>query len=308
MSCEAVQQDFALYCYGELAPQDEERVEHHVGGCPACQAELKTFRSMLAALDSRNMPAPPELLSGCRGELTDALQRERAAPPPRPSAWRLFGDAFRALALPAGRWRQPLGAMALVALGFFSARVLHTNPGGAPAPATTDAMISSIRSVQQDEAGRVLVAYDEVRRRNVMGDLNDRNIQQLLIAAMRQDANPGVRVQTISVLEDGAVPSEIREVLLYALQNDPNPGVRLKAVESLRGLASESPVRQALARVLIQDDNPGVRIQAIDLLVQHKDGSMVGMLQELVGREDNQYIRMRMARALEDMNASVGTF
>jgi hypothetical protein len=67
-------------------------------------------------------------------------------------------------------------------------------------------------------------------------------------------------------------------------------------------------VRQGLARALIQDDNPGVRIQAIDLLVQHKDGSMVGVLQELVGREDNEYIRMRMANALEDMNASVGTF
>jgi HEAT repeat protein len=128
------------------------------------------------------------------------------------------------------------------------------------------------------------------------------------MAAMRQEANPGVRVETLSVLRDGAVPSQIRDVLLYTLQNDPNPGVRLKAVESLRGFASEPPVRQGLARVLIQDDNPGVRIQAIDLLVQHKDGSMVGVLQELVGREDNQYIRMRMAKALEDMNASVGTF
>jgi hypothetical protein len=198
--------------------------------------------------------------------------------------------------------------MALIALGFFSARFLQTTPGGAPPVSPPDTMISSVRSVQQEPTGRVRVAFDELRRRTVTGDLQDQHIQRLLMAAMRQEANPGVRVETLSVLRDGAVPSQIRDVLLYTLQNDPNPGVRLKAVESLRGFASEPPVRQGLARVLIQDDNPGVRIQAIDLLVQHKDGSMVGVLQELVGREDNQYIRMRMAKALEDMNASVGTF
>jgi HEAT repeat protein len=169
-------------------------------------------------------------------------------------------------------------------------------------------MISNVRSVQQDPSGRVLVAFDETRRRTLTGALEDERIQRLLRAAMRQDASPGVRVETMAVLKNSAVPSEIRDVLLYTLQNDPNAGVRLKAVESLQGYASEPDVREALARVLVKDDNPGVRIQAIDLLVQHKDGSMVGVLQELVGREDNQYIRMRMARALEDMNASVGTF
>jgi hypothetical protein len=237
-----------------------------------------------------------------------AVYREQHAPAAKPSAWRLFREAFAALAFPAGRWRQPAGAMALVALGFFSARFLQTTPGNTVPVSSPDAMISNVRSVQQDASGGVRVAFDEVRRRTVTGDLEDQHIQRLLMAAMRQDANPGVRVETLSVLKDGAVPSEIRDLLLYTLQNDPNPGVRLRAVESLGGFASEPSVRQGLARVLIQDDNPGVRIQAIDLLVQHKDGSMVGVLQELVGREDNEYIRMRMARALEDMNASVGTF
>jgi hypothetical protein len=308
MSCEAVQHDLALYCYGELTPQDEERIEHHVNACPACRTELESLKSLFAALDRREIPVAADLLSECRQDLVRGVYREQQAPPVKPSPWRLFREAFAALAFPAGRWRQPVGAMALVALGFFSARLLQTTPGGAIPVSSPDTMISNVRSVQQDPTGRVRVAFDELRRRTVTGNLEDQNIQRLLMAAMRQEANPGVRVETLSVLKGGVVPSEIRDVLVHTLQNDPNPGVRLKAVESLRSFAAEPSVRQGLARALIQDDNPGVRIQAIDLLVQHKDGSMVGVLQELVGREDNEYIRMRMANALEDMNASVGTF
>jgi HEAT repeat protein len=168
--------------------------------------------------------------------------------------------------------------------------------------------MSNVRSVQQDPSGVVRIAFDETRRRVVSGPLEDSRVQQLLMAAMRQDTNPGVRVETMSVLKDNPTPSGLREVLVYALKNDPNPGVRLKAIESLRSFATEEAVRRALAQALIGDDNPGVRIQAIDLLVQQKDDSMVGVLQDLVNRENNQYIRMRMVKALEEMNASVGTF
>jgi hypothetical protein len=307
MSCEAVQQDLTLYCYGELSAQNEERIEDHVAACGACRAELDRCRKMLAALDDAKATLPPELLAGCRQELTRALYREPNAPA-KPNAWRLFREAFAALSFPFARWQQPAGALALVALGFFSARFVQTTPR-APLPGTApEAMLANVRSVQQDNAGRVRVAFDEIRRRTVSGGLEDEEIQKLLAAALRQEANPGVRVETMSVLKNAAVPSGIRDVLLYTLRNDPNAGVRLKAVESLGAFSAEPEVRRTLAQVLIKDDNPGVRIQAIDLLVQHKDGSMVGVLQELVDRENNQYIRMRMQKALEEMNASVGTF
>jgi hypothetical protein len=49
-------------------------------------------------------------------------------------------------------------------------------------------------------------------------------------------------------------------------------------------------------------------MQAVDVLVAHRDGSMVGVLQDVVQREDNDYIRRKLEQALKDMNASVGTF
>jgi HEAT repeat protein len=84
--------------------------------------------------------------------------------------------------------------------------------------------------------------------------------------------------------------------------------VRFKALDGLKAMASQPEVRKTLSYVLQNDQNPGVRIQAIDLLTQKQDAGLVGMLQQLVSKESNGYVRQRCERALEEMNASVGTF
>ena len=44
-------------------------------------------------------------------------------------------------------------------------------------------------------------------------------------------------------------------------------------------------MRKTLAQVLLTDDNPAVRMHAVDLLVAHRDDSMVGVLQNAVQRQ-----------------------
>ena len=61
-------------------------------------------------------------------------------------------------------------------------------------------------------------------------------------------------------------------------------------------------------RILIADDNAAVRMQVVDLLVAHRDDYMVGLLQGLVQKESNDSVRLKLEKALKDMNASVGTF
>jgi hypothetical protein len=46
----------------------------------------------------------------------------------------------------------------------------------------------------------------------------------------------------------------------------------------------------------------------VDLLVAHRDDSTVGMLQSVMQREDNGYVRLKCEKALKEMNASLGTF
>ena len=97
-------------------------------------------------------------------------------------------------------------------------------------------------------------------------------------------------------------------MFLNALAHDPNAGVRQKALDGLKPFAGDPTVRRVFQQALIGDDNPAVRMQLVDLLVAHPDDSMVGLMQEMIQRENNDYVRLKVEKALKDMNASIGTF
>ena len=313
MTCDSILKLIPLYYYGELTPEEEERVEEHTHGCPACTRELVQQQALAAALDRRQMAAAPMLLEDCRSDLMAAIQG--GAPRVEPSVkgpWRLFLDAMAVSLSGLGRLRQPIGAVALVAIGFFAAR-LNT----APPPSTSglltsvtspsDDVYSTVRSVQPDNAGGVAIALDETRRRVVKGSMNDGAIQRLLLAAAHED-NPAVRVESVDLLRSQSGSTEVRDALLNVVSQDANPGVRLKALEGLKPLAADSEVRKTLGRVLLSDDNVAVRMLVIDLLVAHRDDNMVGMMQGLVQKENNNSVRLKLEKALRDMNASPGRF
>jgi hypothetical protein len=312
MTCDAVTKAIPLYYYGELAPDVEEGVEDHLVSCAGCRVEMERQRSLAAALDQARVSPPPELLAECRHELVRAVYRQDA-PASRHDAsdpWGLFRAGFRSLWGPGIRFGQPVGAVALLALGFFAARFIANSPSGASLAGMTgtDAVMSSIRSVQPQADGIVRISLDETRRRVISGRVDDQKIRVLLMAAAREQDNPGVRVESVGLLKNQCSFSDIRAALLEAVLHDPNPGVRLKALEGLKSFGANADVRHALAQVLLKDQNPGVRIQVIDLLIANQDPATVGVLQTLIGKEDNSYVRLRCRNALREMNASVGTF
>ena len=115
-------------------------------------------------------------------------------------------------------------------------------------------------------------------------------------------------MESVQVLNNMASSADVRAALLDAVQRDPDPSVRLKALDGLKQFAQDAQVRRALTAVLLKDSNPGVRIEVIDLLTAHHDNSVVGVMQNLVNKESDGYVRGRLERALISMNASPGTF
>ena len=295
MTCDAVEKAIPVYIYGELAPEIEDNVEEHCAACPQCGAELKRYQKLGTLLDNNGPDVPQYLLAKCRQDLTSQI----ASTPLAPRSW---WPGWHALMHSSIRMRVPVGAIALVAIGYFGARLTPLFTG------TPDSILSSVRSIQPDQSGRVQIAVDETRRRIISGRLSDPGIQRVLLTAVRDEANPGMRVESMDVLQGQASSTEVRKALLEALTRDPNPGVRLKALDGLKKFAADPEVRKTLSQVLLQDSNPGIRIQVIDLLVAQHDGTMVGVLQNLVRKEDNSYVRSRCENALQDLNASVGTF
>jgi HEAT repeat protein len=163
---------------------------------------------------------------------------------------------------------------------------------------------SRVRSVEPVSPGRVQIVLDETRQRVLSGSVDDVAIQRLLLTAAKDPSDAGLRVESVDLLKNNSQSADVRQALVSALEHDPNAGVRLKALDGLRQFADDPETRKALTQVLLKDDNPGVRTQVIDLLVQRHTDAMVGVLQQLLEKEDNGYIRMRCQKVLQEMNAS----
>jgi hypothetical protein len=298
MKCEEVVQAIPLYLYGEVSPATEEGIEEHVAGCQACAREFKLRKAVHSALDAQEVSVPAGLLQACRGDLSRRVSRE---PQTHGSWWRDFlHEGFNL--------RVPLGAMALIALGYFGARLSGPGAPGLRQAGLENAAFSSVRAIEPDGAGKIRISLDEIRRREITGRLDDDNIQRLLLAAVSQENSPGVRVESVGVLKECAQSSPVRAALLDAVAHDTDAGVRMKALEGLKAFAGDPAVRQTLAQVLLHDDNPRVRIEAIDVLSGQRDDTMVGILQDVFQKEDNHYVRKRVENALQEMHATLGTF
>ncbi len=287
MNCDSVAKLIPLYFYGELLPEEEDRVEAHLYECRACSQEMDRQRGIAAALDGRRLEAPPVLLRECRADLLAAIAggAPRSARPDK-NPWTLFLEALGFTMYGMGRYRQPVGALALIAMGFFAARftgvwtTLQRGPGAlTTAGIASDNVFSTVRSVQPDASGHVQIVLDETRRRVVSGGMDDQNIQRFLLAGAHEE-NTAVRLESVDLLKDRSGASvEVRDALLNALHDD-NVGLRLKALQGLKPLAADPQVRKSLAQLLLADDNAEVRMQAVDMLVSHRDDAMVGILQK----------------------------
>jgi HEAT repeats/Putative zinc-finger len=302
MKCAEIVGQFPFYTYGEVSSEVEERIESHLAECADCRRAFAKHRSFMEALDQREDVTEAALLTTCRVDL-----RQRMAAETDRKTHGGWLDSLRNLSQFHIPLRIPVGAMALIALGWFGARYAPEKFGGIRA-GVAQPMFSNVQSIEPGDSGKVQIAVDEVQRRVVTGSLEEPRIQQLLLDAVHEESNPGVRVESIGVLKNSADSEEVRKALIDAVSHDPNAGVRLKALEGLKQYSGDPAVRKTLANVLLKDDNAGVRVQAIDLLTAHHDDSIVGVLQDVMQREDDGYIRTRTRDLLQAMKASVGTY
>lgn len=306
MKCDEVRKTLPLLLYGELSFEEEERLEVHIDECDACREALARERELFQSLDDAELTPSAELLARCRSELGERLAN---AQPERPRFWDRVREGFTIHFHFAPGVSQVVGAVAMLLIGFFGARMTPGSfPGSFRAAGVADPATSRVRYVEPAGPGKVQIVLDETTQRTLSGSLDDENIRRLLVTAAKDPSDAGLRVESVDLLKNQPQSTEVRRALLYAVQHDPNAGVRLKALDGLRGFADDSETQQALLNVLLKDECAGVRTQVIDLLVQHHAPSMVGVLQEVMDKENNGYVRLRCQRALHEMNASAESY
>lgn len=304
INCAAARDRLALLLYGELSFDEEERVESHLEVCAECRAALEREKALHAALDAVEVRPSPALLDRCREDLPELLRYQRRAQA-QPGWWEQFASNWKI------HWLRPAGAMALLAIGFFGAKIAPQFNFGGQSDYQAMGLLgnSVVRNVETQPDGRVRIVLDQTQQRTISGTIQDQAIRALLEAAAKDPSDdPGLRAETVEILVPGAGSADVREALVFALENDRNAGVRLKAMDGLKTYAHDPAVQGALAQVLLRDANAGMRTQAIDLLAAGPGGELdrrvIGALQEAMEREDDAYVRERCQRVLELIRAS----
>ena len=315
MTCHVVQLQLSLYLYGELDFAAEEAVEEHLVSCAFCQQAFSREKTWHAAATAEYRDVPLDLLAQCRQDLRKVLangsELRRTAKPWSSKRWSNWFGAFR---IAPNRWSYQLAVGSfLVFLGFSGGRLLdRAGLTGVDAGQSGRAVFdqaglvgqptSRIRDIQSNGSGRVRILMDQVNHREVVGSANDANIRQLLLVAVQDPSDPGIRVDSVEMLSQ-QTGSDVRDALLKRVEHDPNAAVRLKALESVRSFSEDVATRAVLRNVLERDSDPAVRSEAIDILAPANQRlqltpELAATLATLARSEHDDYVRGRCLELL----------
>ncbi len=312
MTCQEVQLNLSLYLYGELDFAQEEAFERHLEGCALCERALNREKEWHAAAYAERQDVSFELLSECRRSLRTALRSGRS-PELRTSWWaRFIPTGFSAT-----RWSVQIAAASfLVFAGFTAARWMDNGrlaPGsgsGFARMGLLDMSNAHVREIEPAGQNGVRIIIDRVQQQEVTGNLDDDTVRQWVLAAMQDPSDPGIRVNSVEILQHQSGP-DVRDALINTAKTDSNAAVRIKALEGLRQFAADAATRRAVEFVLKHDNNADVRAEAIDILVPADRPApamtpdVLTTLQDILNSEqENDYVRARSLQVLRAMNIS----
>ncbi len=312
MTCREARLNLSLYLYGELDFGREEAFEQHLSNCALCQRAFAREKAWHTSLNSESRDVDVDLLMQCRQDLRVALTPAKKEHGP---SW--LTRWMEPIGWSGGRWSVRLAlASFLVFLGFSASRWMdrgglpESGLGGSSLMSVLNPATARVRDIQPDGHNGVRILIEQVKEREITGSPEEDSIRRLLLAAMNESLDPGIRVDSAEMLGDQAGARDVRDALLNSVRKDPNAAVRLKALEGLRRFSSDPATRDTLAFVLQHDDNPGVRSEAIDILAPA--GQKVDVSPELAltlrrilrAEPDDDYVRSRCLQVLQRMNAS----
>jgi len=144
---------FSSLLYGELTFEEEDKLRQHLETCGRCLDDFEREQRLHQALDRYQAEIPGTLLAECRRSLREEIGELRNH---KRSLFSRLGE-FASM----GPWTRPLGALALIAIGFFAARLTEPGTGPDPAPVPVEAAAYRVRNIEPKPSGRVELVVDE---------------------------------------------------------------------------------------------------------------------------------------------------
>ncbi len=306
---------------GELTADESASLKEHLAGCSECRTELEGLQKLQAKLTRSEVP--DDLLQEARRELRVALRLEQS----RVSLWSQITERIDELLAPGAKLA--VGGALTLAVGFLAGALMFrsvpagngANSGLIAQKVSDETMVSrgesqltNVRFIDSDPSdGEVEFTFDAISPVRIKGSVNDPGVQSVLMKALMEGQNPGVRLHAVSAItsqiqiQTKADP-QVKQSLIEAMKFDENPGVRQEALQALRKFPFDDDIRDGLLYILTKDKNQGMRVEAINSLMEAKDqiksssdDQLLDILRKKMETEDNKYVRRGVRAVLEEV-------
>jgi len=303
--------------YRDVCPEEKLILEKHLSICPRCCNFQKALLDTMPRRREGDGPKIDALLSQAREEFHRNLPGDRKA---RASEHKFRLQPRKTFPVPA----YVTAAIAFVMFGAGIAAGIFFFNRSTPKSSSllseltfnnrNDVAIDNVRFLPTDEkSGEIKFSFDFIKRCEMNGTLDDRDVQQVLAFAVGNSDNAGVRMKTVGMLGTTVNPdSEIEGALIRAAKTDDNAGVRREALLSLKKYPFDGKIRDAFLFILQNDNNPGMRVSAINYLGEketalsisnskHIDPQILNVLKQKSSSDLNKYVRLKAAGMLKEI-------
>ena len=303
--------------YNEASPEEKAKLGKHLQSCPKCSKFQQDLFKSIPLRGQADDSLTEKTLIEARTEFHRTLVSEKNVP-----EYKLRPQASGLLPVPV--FVVAVIALLMLAVGSTVGYIFASRPSGSPESVISEltslnrgsVAIDNIQFVSTDKkSGQVQFSFDFVKRYDMSGSLDDRDVQKVLAYALGNSDNAGVRLRSVGMLDAAASakPDEgIELALIKAARTDENSGVRREALLSLKKLPFDNSIKDALLFILQNDKNPGMRVLAINYLSEKEipsaspnrrkiDPKILNVLKEKSSSDQNQYVRIKAAGMLKEI-------
>ncbi len=274
-SCNDIHRILEDYLAGELLPSDDEKLKQHLSACDDCRALLELHEE-LSQMTSEASEPDTSALRAMRSrvliEISRGGDKESKQPPGRrlPAVQNMLATAaILLLGVFVGNWLAvPQGVDEQLMLNAATRQAkLEKSLND-----SWDADLSFTEVSVGDLAnGKFRLGFDVCRSVDVTTSLNSPLAGDVLTHAILNPNSIGSRLRAIELAAQSSDP-RLTGALLATLRQDPNPTIRIEALAALSGKADSEPVQQAMLAALRDDDSVQVRMLVLDHLVKQALG------------------------------------
>jgi len=149
-----------------------------------------------------------------------------------------------------------------------------------------------------------LVSHSD-ERFNVSGNVNDKNIRQILYYLLLNDEVIDNRFQAGKQIRRITPNGESRMVLISSILSETDQKVKLQSMETLSQYQSSQELINACKRILLDDRNSDMRLEAIEILEKNKSSDLISLLEVVSKMDDNSSVRNKANELLAELQKPV---